>query len=171
MFQGDGYIDEAFDKKQVKQIVTSFGQCLKDEVFGEFNGLACRGSSGLLIAPILAHTFDLHLMLVRKPKDNSHAYYTLNYNDEVKKYIIIDDFACSGKTIEGIVEDVEQESTKRMIQSPIFIGCYFWQNANIGNNKEKIACSDNKRFEKYAKNKIYVARKNDSYLLDTFKGY
>lgn len=177
MFRGTNYIREYFDKHERNKIIMSFRKVIKDNVFGDFDAIACRGTSGLLVGPMLAHKFDKHLIVIRKSTENSHSSRLIECDDTVRKYIIVDDFASSGATIEAIVNDINE--CKNSWYMPglfdfIYVGCYFWthnHNPKFYGNKENIAVNDNKRYLAIARDKIFVQRTNSSYALDCFAGY
>ena len=74
----------------------------------DFDGIAFRGMSGALVAPLLAFVCKKSLLMVRKPKteEMSHADYPVEGDANVKRYIIIDDFMSSGNTCRTIVKQV-----------------------------------------------------------------
>ena len=172
------YINGAFDKTMVKAIIKSFQHVLKDEVFGKFDGIACRGTSGLIVAPLLSYEFDLKMLVARKPNDGSHSHYKVEGHDDIKKYIVVDDFVSSGRTIEDIVTTITKGLSEPGISDvPTYNGCFFWAHDSFCPNvsqKEKIACHSDERYKEYCHNKTFVQRcdKNkNKYTIDTFKGY
>lgn len=154
--RGSGYIGAAFDHKEVKKIIESFKECLKDKIWGDFDTIACLGTSGLVIAPILALKFKKKLLVVRKDKDNSHANGRLEGHDDSKKYIVIDDFVCSGSTLENIITTIEDNFHYWCQPTPTYVGCYFW---TLGyrevSQKVKMPIS---RYRKLCENKVFAQR-------------
>lgn len=73
-----------------------------------FDAIACSGTSGLLIAPALAAEMDKALIIVRKPRDGSHAveYVEFDESKKLKRFIVVDDVYCSGKTFARIYDKV-----------------------------------------------------------------
>ena len=72
-----------------------------------YDALACRGVSGLLIAPLLACRLNKSLLVVRKPsEDNLHTTRTVEGDQAARRYIIIDDFMSSGETVNAIQEEI-----------------------------------------------------------------
>lgn len=175
------YNDGAFDAKIVNKIVTSFRKVLEKNVFGDFDGIACRGTSGLIIAPILAYTFNKKLLVVRKKNDSSHAHMMCEGDDSIKTFIIVDDFFCSGKTVEDMLETIRDRIPLEWVSwqntnGPECKGFYLWSNAMGPNGedvwqKEKVAGVDYDRFKKYLKGKLVVQRYEDKYVIDKFDGY
>ncbi len=166
--RGSGYIGAAFDRKEVRKIIQSFKECVKDKIWGDFDTIACLGTSGLVIAPILALQFNKKLLVVRKDKDNSHANGRLEGHDDGKKYIVVDDFICSGATLENIVTTIKDEFYKWYSEPPTYIGCYFW---TLGyrevSQKVKMPIS---RYQKLCKNKVFAQRIDGvkKYGIDTY---
>jgi hypothetical protein len=132
--RGSGYIQKAFYNYDIKRIIQSFKE--SHHHFGEFDGIICRGTSGLLIAPTLAYTFDKKLVVVRKHRSDSHAEALLEGHDDINKYIIVDDFICTGNTLEQIYDAVHMAANGgnnnqtnphwHAGKIPEFIGCFFW---------------------------------------------
>lgn len=76
----------------------------------DFDAIAFRGVSGALVAPAVAAELHKPLLLVRKNSESSHSLYQVEGCDKYKcRYIIIDDFVCSGSTIKAIVNDINDE--------------------------------------------------------------
>lgn len=173
-FRGSHYIQQAFSQEDRANIISSFGKCISDNVFGEFDGLVCRGTSGLLIAPLLAHLFDKKLMVVRKPNDNSHSEGTiLEGDDNIQRFVIIDDFTCSGSTLNSILDGINKGKRQWFydMYNPQYVGCYFWMHSDETFNKEKIINSNNGYgiYRRLCENKVFAQRHHASYQIDNFK--
>lgn len=100
------YLKEALTPKSTKKLVKAAVTLLKQY---DFDAIAFRGISGALIAPLLAYKLNKSLLVIRKPKetgDASHSAMRVEGDQRVQRYIIIDDFQCSGKTVEAIITDV-----------------------------------------------------------------
>lgn len=69
----------------------------------EFETIAVRGVSGLLIGSIVALEMNKVLAIVRKPGEGTHSFYSVE-GAPTGRYIIIDDLICSGKTVETIID-------------------------------------------------------------------
>ncbi len=152
---GSNYIKSAFNKPKLKHIVSSFAKAIEDKVFGEFDGIACIGTSGLTVAPILAYEFDKHLMVVRKENDNSHKESSIEAYDSVSKYIVVDDFVSSGRTLENITKGLIKGFKYHDKPAPIYLGAFFWHDCfNSCNMKQLCWCRDD--FEYLVKDKIFV---------------
>ena len=115
------YIDAGFDKKRSKAIVAEVVKKLNLSGLS-FDAIAVRGTSGLIIGPIVAHLMDKYLIVVRKTKENSHASNLVECpNIRAGRYIIIDDCIASGNTVNAIVDEVKAVNPKL---EPI--GIFLW---------------------------------------------
>lgn len=66
----------------------------------QFDAIACRGVSGIVVASAVASRLAKQLIVVRKPDVKSHADVTAEGRPlSDYTYIVIDDFICSGATI------------------------------------------------------------------------
>lgn len=72
----------------------------------KFDAIAYTGASGSLIAPALAFRMNRGLILVRKEK-NTHSGSKVEGHIDVERYIIVDDFVTSGKTVKRIAREVK----------------------------------------------------------------
>lgn len=73
----------------------------------DFDTIAFRGVSGTILAAPLALAMNKEMVLVRKDEDDSHSYYKVEGNQDVRRYIIVDDFVCSGETGRQIVSRIK----------------------------------------------------------------
>ena len=71
----------------------------------EFDAIACRGISGLLIAPIVAMRLNKTLIVVRKG-EKTHSGYEVEGDHGAKRYLILDDFIDCGDTVRAITEQI-----------------------------------------------------------------
>jgi adenine/guanine phosphoribosyltransferase-like PRPP-binding protein len=71
----------------------------------EFDAIACRGVSGLLIAPIVAMRLNKTLIVVRKG-ENTHSPYTVEGDHGANTYLILDDFIDVGDTVRQIAKEI-----------------------------------------------------------------
>ncbi len=106
------YLTHALNPVGRKTIVRRIVSAIKKSGVS-FNAVACRGVSGLVIAPIIAHYFNKPLVVVRKPgelsQDNCHGFEQIEVSSSkiLQYYIIIDDLVSSGETIGTIVDDIK----------------------------------------------------------------
>lgn len=100
------YLDSLLTPKSFKGSANNLLKMItKSKV--KFDGIACTGSSGIMIAPYIASLLNKKIILVRKEK--SHSFSLVEYVGTPKKYIIIDDFIESGKTIINIIESIKED--------------------------------------------------------------
>lgn len=68
--------------------------------------LWCRGSSGTIIAAIIAfHIEKCVICYVKKPNEENHHNFKINYEEDYLN-IIVDDFIATGYTISSILEKI-----------------------------------------------------------------
>lgn len=76
----------------------------------DYDSIAVRGVSGLLIGPMLASACKKTLIVVRKEKANGlecHSYNQVEGDAAARRYIIVDDLVDSGHTASTIIESVK----------------------------------------------------------------
>jgi adenine/guanine phosphoribosyltransferase-like PRPP-binding protein len=71
----------------------------------EFDAIACRGVSGLLIAPVVAMRLNKTLIVVRKG-EKTHSGYKVEGDHGAKRYLILDDFIDGGDTVRITIKDI-----------------------------------------------------------------
>lgn len=76
---------------------------------GKFDTIVCIGTSGLLVAPIVAYELGVNLIVIRKESDeyNSHA------QDNIEgvvgtRLLFIDDFISTGNTLKYVIEKLKE---------------------------------------------------------------
>jgi hypoxanthine phosphoribosyltransferase len=74
----------------------------------DYDAIACRGVSGLLIAPMMAVRLKKSLLVVRKPGENNHSGRMVEGDAAAKRYIILDDFTDSGETAKAIKRAIDK---------------------------------------------------------------
>ena len=77
----------------------------------EFDAIACRGLSGLLIAPIVAMRLKKTLLCVRKG-EKTHSTYPVEGDTKAKTYVILDGFIDTGSTVSAIVGAIKTFNTE-----------------------------------------------------------
>lgn len=90
----------------------------------KFDGIACTGYSGLLVAPTVAVKLKKPLALVRK-LEPSHGE-VVEWKEEVTSYVIIDDLVETGNTIKRIKCQMSKEFSKYDNKVEC-VGVYFYQ--------------------------------------------
>ena len=71
----------------------------------KFDAIAFRGSSGAALAFAVSSELGIHLIHVRK--DSGHSPHPVEGCYSAKRYIILDDFIDTGKTISEIVSKID----------------------------------------------------------------
>ena len=79
----------------------------------EFDAIACRGVSGLLIAPIVAMRLNKTLIVVRKG-EKTHSSRSVEGDHGAKRYLILDDFIDEGDTVRAITHYVYVSNPKAL---------------------------------------------------------
>ncbi len=74
----------------------------------EYDTLAFSGLSGLILGPILCYLTSKEMIAVRKENDNTHSFQSVEGYKHASRYIIIDDFICTGATVQRIVKHVSK---------------------------------------------------------------
>jgi adenine/guanine phosphoribosyltransferase-like PRPP-binding protein len=62
--------------------------------------------SGALIAPAIAHKMGKGLIVVRKKGDDTHSARKIEGHFDQCRYVIVDDFICTGKTLKFIAQSI-----------------------------------------------------------------
>lgn len=94
------YLSKVFVKERRNEAISKMVETLKDL---DFDAIAVRGVSGITMGSILAHVLNKELVVVRKLEEDSHASYNAETPKEFSKYIVVDDFTCSGETLFYVV--------------------------------------------------------------------
>lgn len=88
-------------RETVKQVI----RCLSPL---DFDAIAIRGLSGLLIAPIVAMEMNKTLLVVRKPDEKCHSSKRIEGDYNTRRYVILDDFISSGSTVYAIYDEIKE---------------------------------------------------------------
>lgn len=102
------YFGCALHPAKVQRLVPAATQLLSQY---NFDAIAFCGMSGAVIAPILAFALNKSLIVVRKPKHSSgehHSPYQVEGDRNTQRYLIVDDFRCSGMTVQYILTEVRE---------------------------------------------------------------
>lgn len=101
------YLSDSFSYPKLQEYATELSKLLRPHR-RKFDTIAFRGVSGALVAPILAHKMKKDLISVRKNTDDSHVRprHKIEGNIGTESYIIVDDFICTGNTIQAIANEV-----------------------------------------------------------------
>lgn len=85
-------------------------QCVNDlnNISDNFDSIACCGMSGLLVVPQVSELLRKNIIVVRKRNDQRYSPFA--YEGVVpKKYAIVDDLICSGKTVKHIIHTISED--------------------------------------------------------------
>ena len=97
MSYNSSYLIDVIDPAKGRRTLKAFIAYIKASKV-QFDTVICRGVSGLLVAPAVAQSLKKHLIVVRK-QDGNHSGALLEGFRDAKRFIIVDDFICSGNTI------------------------------------------------------------------------
>lgn len=111
----------SFDKDKRKTIVA---KVIRELRHIDFDALAVRGVSGLIMAPIVAYLLNKHVIVVRKPKSEEHSHADMLVESPITtgKYVIFDDFVASGNTASEIHKQI-----KIACPDLVCVGGYVWR--------------------------------------------
>jgi len=117
------YLCAALDKRTLPNIIKNAIEFSRNI---EFDSIAVRGMSGSIVASAIAFELEKNIIIIRKDKDNTHSDATVEYSFYPRKYIIVDDFISSGKTIKTIIEEMEEDALKCHYDNPKCIGVFLY---------------------------------------------
>jgi len=93
-------------KVRTKAIIKSV--CQLRPMAHTFDSIVCCGTSGLLVAPQIAEILDKHIIVVRKDQKCYSEFLVEGVAPD--RYIIIDDFICTGDTVRYIMDCISEDS-------------------------------------------------------------
>lgn len=106
------YLGKVYGKEfltLVPQVVKKLRAIKKEH---PFDAIAFTGSSGAALAYPLSFLLKMPLIHVRKSNDNFHYSRLIEGTISSKRYIIVDDFIETGKSIKRIIKSINQELKK-----------------------------------------------------------
>ena len=105
---------------------TVLQQC-QDALAGvDFDSLAFSGMSGALVAPILAHLMEKEIIMVRIPgTPGCHSVYPVEGFRGSKRYVIVDDLVCTGKTCTRIIRGIRLFAPKAELIGLMLYNSFF----------------------------------------------
>jgi adenine/guanine phosphoribosyltransferase-like PRPP-binding protein len=108
------YLEDFIDPRKAKYIinecVAELRKLQRTSVL-EFDAIACRGLSGLLIAPQIAVRLEKSLIVVRKGED-CHSSNMVEGDSATLRYIIVDDLIASGSTVRAMHKEIGKFAPK-----------------------------------------------------------
>jgi adenine/guanine phosphoribosyltransferase-like PRPP-binding protein len=104
-YRHSGYFSRCIERDRLRETIPQAVKILKKH---KFDAIAFRGLSGALVGPLLAYLLKKTVIAVRKPADlhSSHGYYMVEGDTSAQKYVIVDDFICSGETAAVIIMEI-----------------------------------------------------------------
>ena len=90
-----------------KMLVTVINQSRARLTNVEFDTVAFRGNSGVLLGPPIASKLNKQMLLCRKSTESSHSDAIVEGFMCCKRYIIVDDFISSGNTVCEIIKAIK----------------------------------------------------------------
>jgi adenine/guanine phosphoribosyltransferase-like PRPP-binding protein len=102
-----GYLRSVFDVQEYFHVINKL--VVKIKKFQQnkpFDAIAFTGTSGAAVAFTLAYKLKVPLICIRKTTDKSHYKNIYEGIENIKRYIIVDDFIETGSTIDRIKKGV-----------------------------------------------------------------
>ena len=118
------YLNQAFqDLGAVVQRAVTMLEVNKDR----FEGIVVRGTSGLLVGPMVASELKKPWCIVRKVGDGTHSSHKLVEGwFGFKTYIIIDDLIATGGTLKAIQQTMNHQAASRGAGEVECVGYYLY---------------------------------------------
>jgi adenine/guanine phosphoribosyltransferase-like PRPP-binding protein len=127
-------------QKTITQVCNKV-QLLQREL--HFDAIAFRGISGMSIGFPVAQKLSLPPIIIRKSRRNSHGYHMVETFEEfptaqeqVLRYLIIDDFIASGKTTRAILKETSS-FMKGLYETTMCVGILLYLDTPEGKTKEE----------------------------------
>jgi|SRR6185369_12794827 len=95
------YLDNWLKGEKLSKVVERGVEMLKDV---DFDTIAVRGTSGLMVGGALAARMKKDLIIVRKDTESAHSDNIVEGAGANQKILIVDDFIESGATMDDILE-------------------------------------------------------------------
>lgn len=94
----------------------------------EYDTLVGTGISGAIVVPVLAYRLFKKYAIVRKANDGSHSSNMIE-GSLGKRWIFVDDFIASGKTINRVKNEVANVIASHHLEfSTTFVGSFLYEN-------------------------------------------
>ena len=110
-------------KARTKAIIKSV--CHLRPMAHTFDSIVCCGTSGLLVAPQIAEILDKPIVVVRKDQKCYSDFFVEGVAPN--RYIIVDDFICTGNTIRYIMDSISEDSPSSRCYG---VYCYMGEECN-----------------------------------------
>lgn len=102
------YLDQGMTRRSARRNVRLAAKYLKRHR-KLFDGLVCRGVSGLAFAGPLGYLLNVPVVVVRKPGARCHSGNIVEGEDEADRLVFVDDTICSGSTVAAVRRELEAE--------------------------------------------------------------
>lgn len=114
-------------KQRNKYIIKAV--CDLRKISHDFDCVSCCGTSGLLVVPQISELLNKNILIVRKPQNEKLPEYSEFSLEGVapRRYVIVDDLICSGKTIRYIMKEIKEEHPHA-----ICVGVYCYMRESCG---------------------------------------
>jgi len=142
-----GHLHYALDPARLKEKLPEIIEVLSRY---EFDAIAFRGLSGALVAPTVAMMMGKTLLAVRKLHEAAHSIHLVEGDIGATKFVILDDFSSSGKTVYEILKAVKTEFESQGCPVPECVGLYQY----LFRGKELIDANDACRFWRSVSEKV-----------------
>lgn len=115
------YMQSTLRPDELKKLIDEIAPVMLDlQKKLKFDVIAFRGFSGASVAFPLSYATGIPLLLVRKadadgrPIDSSHGWALEgNFGTDINRYIILDDFICSGDTVRSTIRTINTNVTRK----------------------------------------------------------
>ena len=110
IIQGAEHTSLVLNHKQRHSYIIS-GVCRLRKNLHDFDAIACCGISGVIVAVQIAELLNKEIVIVRKPQNSTLREYSEFTIEGVapRRYVIVDDLVCSGKTVRYILNEIKEE--------------------------------------------------------------
>ena len=145
MSTGYGYGWAGMNPDSFRDVMLNGGKIVKQlQKELKFDAVAFSGSSGCAIAFYVASKYRIPLIYVRKTGERAHgSIVECNYQGDIRKYLIVDDFVSSGATVEHINKTIKTHALKMRTECPVPVGIFaFDPNAGSGYSSNGIKIYD-----------------------------
>lgn len=155
IFRASAYVDQLFDMKKLESIVQKSASAMKKfKKQLKFDAIAVRGVSGLSVGFPVSYITKIPLLVVRKPGDSAHTTYEVEGPaTEVKRYIMLDDFICTGDTVRCMHDAITERAITVGALAPECVGVYCW---NAGAFDSTIVSIDSKTVPVFHQKEVTV---------------
>jgi orotate phosphoribosyltransferase len=124
-------------KKTKEETVKVIKHCIKNGLV--FDAIAFQGMSGALVAPAVAIELEKPLIMIRK-NESCHSAQIVEGAFTVEKYIIIDDFVSTGRTIFEIFKKIKENFLiyAKSYEKPRCVAIFLYNQTGISIGSDKI---------------------------------